>query len=97
LAKYALQARAGRVDLEAAAAATAQRTAAVQAGLEWLAARGQVRITERDDDLWSLAPGMGQRAQRAAEIARSRLDALLAESAAYRAYVQQAPAQALVG
>jgi len=95
MVRFALQAREGQVDLEAAAAAVAQRVSAVQAGLEWLAAQGQIAIVERTDNLWRLAPGSGQQDPQAAEAARARLDALLAETAAYRAYARSAPAEAL--
>jgi single-stranded-DNA-specific exonuclease len=92
LVKFALQARGGEVDLEAAAAALAQRIVTVQAGLEWLAAQGQIVIVERADATWRLAPGSGQRIPYAANAARARLESLLAETAAYRAYLRTAPA-----
>jgi single-stranded-DNA-specific exonuclease len=95
MVKHALQARDGWFDLEQAAAALAQRTNTVQAGLDWLAARGQVRVVAREDDRWRLAPGDGQPDPRAAGAGRARLDALLAETAAYRAYLRAAPASAL--
>ena len=96
LVKFALQAREGQVDLEMAAAATAQRVSTVQAGLDWLAARGQVLIAERQDDYWQLAAGTGPPDPQATEAAHARLEALLAETAAYRAYVRSAPATALL-
>lgn len=96
LTKFALQARGGQFDLEAAAAVTAQRPLAVQAGLEWLAARGQVTVAELGDESWQLAPGTGQADAQETHEARARLDALLAESAAYRAYARIAPPASLL-
>ena len=96
LVKFALQAREGQVDLESAALVTSQRAIAVQAGLEWLAAQGQVSVVERGDDVWRLAAGTGPPDPQAAAEARAHLDALLAETAAYRSYVQSAPASALI-
>jgi hypothetical protein len=95
LAKFALRAREGRLDLEAAAAATAQRVASVQAGLEWLAAQGQVLISERGEDEWRLAAASSPPDPQAAAMARARLEALLEETTAYRDYFRHAPAEAL--
>jgi single-stranded-DNA-specific exonuclease len=95
LVKHALQAREGQIDLEAAAAALAHRAATVQAGLDWLAARGQITILHRDNDHWRLAAGAGQSDPPAVQTARVRLDALLAETAAYRNYLRTAPLTAL--
>ncbi len=94
LVKFALQAREGQVNLEAAAARTAQRVNTVQAGLEWLKVRGQIVIVERADDAWRLMAGEGDGDPQAIEVARDRLNALLAETAAYRAYVRSAPTTA---
>jgi single-stranded-DNA-specific exonuclease len=96
MAKHALQAKEGWFDLEKAAAALAQRGSTVQVGLEWLADRGQLRIVAREDDRWRLTPGTGQPDPQAAQASRARLDASLAETAAYRAYLRAAPATALL-
>jgi single-stranded-DNA-specific exonuclease len=95
LVKFALRDREGQVDLEKAAAATAQRSSAVQAGLLWLAAQGQIVIVGRGDDRWQVTAGHGSPDPGAAQRERSRLKALLAETAAYREYVRQAPAGSL--
>jgi single-stranded-DNA-specific exonuclease len=92
LVKYALQAKDGQLNLEAVAAATAQRTRTVQAGLEWLAARGQIAIAERRDDVWNVASGPGRIDPQAAKATQGQLDALLAETSAYRLYTLNAPA-----
>ncbi len=96
LVKHAMQAKGGWIDLEAAAAALAHRAATVQAGLEWFAARGQLAIVERQDGQWRLAADKNQPDSQAAATARVRLDALLAETAAYRSYLRSAPPEALV-
>jgi len=96
MVKFAIERKAGQMELEAAAAATAQRIHTVQTGLEWLAAQGQVMIIERMDDCWILGSGHGHPNSRELEVAQSRLKALLAETAAYRTYVRTAPATALL-
>ncbi len=95
LVRYALQAKGGQVDLEAAAAALAHRAATVSAGLEWLAAQGKIAIVERAEGVWRLAPGSGRQDAPATGAARARLDALLTETAAYRAYLRGLPAEGL--
>jgi single-stranded-DNA-specific exonuclease len=95
--KYALQAKGGRVELVAAAATTAQRVSTVRAGLEWLAAQGQVTLLEKANDAWQLAAEGHCAYPEAVDSARLRLDALLAETAAYRTYFRNTPADGLVG
>lgn len=97
--KFVLKAKEGELDLEAAAAATAQRISTVQAGLDWLAAQGQIVVMDRQDDLWRLARGLGhldQQDAQKADVARARLDALLVETGAYRSYLLRAPVEAVV-
>jgi single-stranded-DNA-specific exonuclease len=96
LVKYALRTRAGQMDLDAAAARLAHRTGTVMAGLECLAAQGTVYIMERQPETWQLATGTGETNPQALDQARGHLDSLLAESAAYRAYVRTAPTTALL-
>jgi hypothetical protein len=95
LVKFTLRARDGWIDLEAVAATTAQRIGTVQAGLDWLAARGQTGIVEQEEVRWRLAAAAEYDDQQAADAARTRLDALLAETAAYRAYLRDAPEETL--
>jgi len=99
LVKFVLKVRGGDLDLEAAAAATAQRVSTVQAGLDLLVAQGQVVIVEQADGCCRLALGTGHLDRRDAQrtgLARTRLDALLAETGAYRSYVLSAPVEAVV-
>jgi single-stranded-DNA-specific exonuclease len=92
MVKFALRTREGQVDLEAAAARLAHRVGTIQAGLELLAAQGIVQIVERDQGRWKLARETGCQDPQATEMAGAALDALLAETAAYRAYAREAPA-----
>ncbi|MCX7708104.1 MAG: hypothetical protein N2204_08865, partial [Anaerolineae bacterium] len=89
--KHILRNRGGHVLLEELAAATAQRQAAVEAGLAWLAGRGHIEIEAKASPEIKLAPGTGvarsPAEQRALDL---RLEAALAESAAYRAYYRSA-------
>ena len=99
LVKFVLKAKGGKLDLEAAAAATAQRASTVEAGLNWLVAQGQISKSSQQngDECWYLTRGTEkadeQHAQRA-EVARARLDALLAETGAFRSYALRASAEA---
>jgi single-stranded-DNA-specific exonuclease len=96
LVKFALQAKNGALNLEDAAAALAHRTATVRAGLELLAAQGQIVIVGREEDNWQLAPGAGQKDPPSAAEARTRVSDLLEETAAFRSYVQTTPPTALL-
>jgi hypothetical protein len=88
--RYALGALGARKTLSSLAATTAQREVTVLAGLEWLAARGDIRF-EPDAEGLVLSEGPGRAGQeplREAEAARAmaRVEAYLAETAAYRAF-----------
>jgi single-stranded-DNA-specific exonuclease len=96
MVRFSLRTRNGLVDLKAAAARTAQRVSTVQAGLNCLEAQGKLAVMDRQEDAWQLSKGKGDPDQPAVELARLRLDALLAETAAYRTYFQNAPAAGLV-
>jgi single-stranded-DNA-specific exonuclease len=92
LVRYALHsARRGPVTLIDLAAATAEKESTVQAGLDWLAAQGQILPPEPDGDGLQLLPGTGATDPEAVALARARLDALLAESDAFREYLRTAP------
>jgi single-stranded-DNA-specific exonuclease len=96
LVRFALRARAGEIDLEAAAARLAHRTATLLAGLELMAAQGTIAVTDRGKDCWRLVRGTQQPDPQAADAAHARLEAMLAETAAYRQYVRSSPASSLV-
>jgi single-stranded-DNA-specific exonuclease len=95
LVKHALSGRPGGAHLAALAAATAAREATVRAGLAWLAARGLVSAAPSDDGFVRLTAGDGVVHPDLAQAAQ-RLEALLAETAAYRAYFGAADALRLI-
>jgi single-stranded-DNA-specific exonuclease len=85
LVKHALNVHDGGARISELAAATAAREATVRAGLTWLAARGSIGLTFGDGDEVRVSSGDGDARSDLAQ-ATSRLEALLAETAAYRAY-----------
>jgi single-stranded-DNA-specific exonuclease len=99
LVKRAISVYDGMVEMKALCAATAQRTAAVQVGLEWLQARGYLYIVAQQDDRVQLQPADRLRPQEQPTVlaqASVRLKALLEESAAYRRHYAAAPSKSLV-
>ena len=95
LLKHDLNRREGRVDVPRLAAAAGQRPATVRKGIEWLAAKGQIAIVEGDGDELRIGAGEGAPDANAEEIGL-QLAALLAETAAYRAYYRRADARKLI-
>jgi single-stranded-DNA-specific exonuclease len=100
LVKHALSARGGRATLTLLAAATAQREATVLAALEWLTMRGHIRVESDGKDALLVE---GVRAAKREPLSepdiarvRARLQALLAETAAYRAFFRSADPDGLV-
>jgi hypothetical protein len=93
MVKHDLSRRGGQVAVQRLAAALSQRAETVRAGLEWLAARGQLSIIAVDGDTLSLQAGgkpVGDRHSLEARIRR-----LLDETAAYRRYFRSSPVEAL--
>jgi hypothetical protein len=75
----------------------AHRRAAVQAGLEWLAAKGLLTIAQRRNSTqWTLAKGEGSAYNAALVQAQNHLDDVLAETLAYRDYWRRAPVGSLI-
>ncbi|PKO23238.1 MAG: single-stranded-DNA-specific exonuclease RecJ [Chloroflexi bacterium HGW-Chloroflexi-1] len=96
LVRYALNTRGGRVHISDLAAATAQRTETIRAGIAWLAARGHIRlVSDAAADELQLAPGGSENTTDTSQI-RARVQALLDETAAYRSYFRTANAAALM-
>jgi single-stranded-DNA-specific exonuclease len=99
MVRHALRAHEGHLDLAAVAARLGHRIVTVEAGLEWLDAGGQVHVVDKGTTSWQLARGRDRRPGASgrveAEEARQRLEALLAETAAYRNYLRQVPPEAL--
>lgn len=92
LVKFRLNRREGRVNLRELAGLTGHRVASVVKGLEWLAARGDIRIisTGADDAAGDTVLGLGER-QHAPSLAviEGQLKALLNETAAFRRQFRQ--------
>ncbi len=95
LVKYALEARAGELPLERAAAASAQRMAALFAGLAWLAAEGHIRLGAGDERTYTVQRGSGRRRPADAALAARQLRLVLEETAQYRRYVQRAALESI--
>lgn len=95
LVKYALANTGGQVELTALAAALAHRESTVHKGLEWLAAQGHITLVDEQAGKVTLAAGTGMKAAAWPPIA-TQLQALLDETAAYRAYFASAEAALLV-
>ena len=91
LVKFALRARQGQVEIERAAARLGHRASTVAAGLEHLEATGVLAIVERGEEQWQVEAGTGQPDAEEGELTGARLDARLAETAAYRQYFRKIP------
>jgi hypothetical protein len=96
LVKRALTSNEGWVCLTTLAAATGQREAAVRLGLDWLVEKGHIVILEGEGDEIRVAQGPGTPGGDV-KGAAVRLQALLAETAAYRVHLTRAPSETLLG
>ncbi len=95
LVKHVLSAKGGSAQLDELAVAMAHRAVTVQAGLDWLAAKGVIRQLEGDEGSIQLTNG-GMADETALRQAEAQLMALLAETRAYRAYWREAAGYNLV-
>jgi len=95
LVKHVLGGRQGQVRLADLAAVTAQREVTVQKGLAWLAARGHLTILEANAEEIRIAPGV-QVSQAEADALAAQLQALLQETAAFRAYYTRADKEKII-
>ncbi len=94
LVKYTIKHKGGTVQLDELAAMTAQRPETTRAGLDWLAARGQIAFADPDGGVVALS--VGGTATDVGPVT-ARLKRLLDESAAYRAYWRRAHPDSLRG
>jgi single-stranded-DNA-specific exonuclease len=94
LVKYALHQRSGQANLPSLVAATAQTELAVRTGLAWLESRGFVALADEDGGVLQLRAGSGE-IEGGAGLLREQLEALLAETSAYRAYFRKADGRGL--
>ena len=83
--KFALQNKAGELDFQTLAAATAQRENTVKMGLLWLEAKGFLQIIKRDEAAYWGHQGSGESSSDVLEIA-TEIQSMLKETRAYRAY-----------
>jgi single-stranded-DNA-specific exonuclease len=95
MVRYALQSRGGEASLARLAAATTHREATVRAGVEWLAARGDVAIVRDDGSVMQLTRGDGTPREDAARL-MGLLKHLLQETREYRKYFSRADKDALI-
>ena len=95
LVKFTLRSNQGQASLPALAAATAQRQSTIRAGIDWLAAHGQLAVLSEAGDEILLGEGAQQESARLSENT-AHLKDLLAETAAYRAYFSRAEPDALI-
>jgi len=75
----------GEVTIPALAGATAQRERVVELGLQWLEAKGALRITRREHNQVWLSAGSAAEAAELAQVSHA-LGQALDETAAYRQY-----------
>ena len=95
LVKHVLQQKDGRLELAALAAKTAQRESTVRQGIAWLAARGQLVVQGEEDGVLLIVAGEGEVGAELAQLT-TQIEALLAETAAYRKHFRQGEARALL-
>ena len=95
LVKFTLKTQLGRAELPRLAAATAQRVETIRWGLAWLEARGDVTLDPLQEDEIQLTTGGAAPDPRRLSSAETTLQALLDETASYRAYYAQAPSEGL--
>jgi hypothetical protein len=96
IVKFALRARQGQVEIGRAAARMGHRCTTIEAGLEHLEAAVILAIVARGEEYWQVESGTRQLNAKEIRQRGIRLDALLAETSAYRSYMLHAPSSALV-
>lgn len=90
LLKYAITHHSGKVTYAELAAATAQRRVTVEQGLNWLVSRGTIALMHQEDDRLWVAPSKTMNDLGGAARLWVEVQALLAETAAYRAHFKHA-------
>jgi single-stranded-DNA-specific exonuclease len=96
LTRYALNSHQGRANVSTLAAATAQREATVRQGIAWLAARGHLAVLSEEGDEIQLAEGDQVVDPKGVQKPLESLEALLKETAAYRAHFARADKETLI-
>ncbi|MBM3153304.1 MAG: single-stranded-DNA-specific exonuclease RecJ [Chloroflexi bacterium] len=96
LVKFAINQRGGRASLGGLAAAMAARDEAIRAGLEWLAAGGQVRIEAGTTEDFILRAARNTPDHEAQARWLSALEFSLSETAAYREFLRTAAIEGIL-
>jgi len=95
MVKYALRERRGQLQLSTVAALLGHRAATVRKGIEWLVAKGQVRLVGESEDAIILMRDSGE-VRPDLGVVQAQLAALLEETAAYRDYYRSAAKEHLL-
>jgi single-stranded-DNA-specific exonuclease len=95
LVKHVLRTGEGQTSLSTLAAKMAHDASTVRLGLEWMAQKGQIEIVSSGSRRLALRGGSGVVGTRL-DIIQARLQAQLAETAAYRTYYRHADGKRLV-
>jgi single-stranded-DNA-specific exonuclease len=90
LLKYTINQREGKSTYTELAAATGQRVATVEQGLNWLVSRGKITLNHQENDLLWVSPGVTINDLGGAARLRVEVQTMLAETAAYRRYFKTA-------
>jgi len=95
LLKFTINHRDGMTSYKELAAATGQRLATVEQGLNWLVSCGKITLKHQENDNLWVAPGVTINDLGGAARLRVEVQSMLAETSAYRAYFRNAPKEAL--
>lgn len=91
--KFAFRTKRGRVDLAEVSAALGHKRTTIREGIAWLAARGHITIHSESQDVIGIRRGEGVAPNPDADT--HRLQAILAESAAFRRYLWEIDLESL--
>jgi len=94
--KYAISHHKGKLTYAKLAAATAQRQITVEQGLNWLVSCGKITLVHQENDQIWVAPGKTINDLGGAARLRTEVQALLGETAAYRAHFKRADKDSLL-
>lgn len=89
LLKYTINRHSGKVTYTELAAATAQRSATVRTGVNWLISQGKINLKTENDDLLVVSADTSEKDPTRSARRWEELQLLLAESNAYRKHFKQ--------
>ncbi len=90
LLKYAINHREGRLTWSQLETATTQRSISVRRGLAWLVSQGAIDIQSEEGDNLAVTAGIISKVQPDSSNLKAEIQALLAETSAYRTHFKQA-------